>query len=56
MKEVPLKTASAPSRQTQREPWFREQVADLADQIEQIESASLRPEGSSQERQRVEEV
>jgi NitT/TauT family transport system ATP-binding protein len=56
MKEVPLKTASAPSRQTQREPWFREQVADLADQIEQIESASLRPEGPSQERQRVEEV
>jgi len=45
--EVRMPAAAAPSRETQSEPWFREQVEALHLRIEQVEAAARRPPGSN---------
>jgi NitT/TauT family transport system ATP-binding protein len=42
--DIRMPAASAPARETQSEPWFREQVQSLQERIEQIEAAARRPE------------
>ena len=39
--EIHLPAASAPARQTQAEPWFREQVTQLQQRLERIEAAAV---------------
>jgi len=39
--EIHLPAASAPARQTQSEPWFREQVTHLQQRLERIEAAAV---------------
>ena len=39
--EIHLPAASAPARQTQAEPWFREQVTHLQQRLERIEAAAV---------------
>jgi NitT/TauT family transport system ATP-binding protein len=43
--DLRLPAASAPARDTQSQPWFRENVRSLHEQIERIESDAKRPNG-----------
>ena len=42
--DIRMPAAAAPARETQLEPWFHEQVQQLHEQIEQIESAAHHPQ------------
>jgi NitT/TauT family transport system ATP-binding protein len=42
--DVRMPPASAPARETQSQPWFREQVQRLQEEMERVEAAALRPE------------
>jgi NitT/TauT family transport system ATP-binding protein len=42
--DLRMPPASAPARETQSQPWFREQVQRLQEEMERVEAAALRPE------------
>jgi len=41
--DIRMPAAAAPARETQSQPWFREQVGGLQARIEQVEAEAKRP-------------